>query len=248
MTLVEVIVASALIALLSIGIFSGVTQGVFLNNNTAQHTVAFGLCRERLEQMRGVSYASVSTNVFPNETLSLTHLGGFNRLPLTCTLVNTITENASPTRKIVSVKTEWIYKSMTNYETLYGVIYQKEGDALPVLRGDLGGSININPNNSPDNAFTMTTASGTITRDTLTQTYGGYSGPASNVYLKPKGNGNQNGLTVNGAPYSLENCSAYTITANNMNVVLRNDKVKNGKALGKWWIDITATDAIITTE
>jgi prepilin-type N-terminal cleavage/methylation domain-containing protein len=248
MTLVEVVVAAAVIAILSIGIFSSIVQGVYINNNTAQHTVAFGLCRERLEQMRGVGYASITTNVFSNETLPLTHLGGFTRTPLTCTLTNTITNLSSPTRKSISVQVEWSYKNRTSTEILYGIIYQKEADSNPLFRGDITGSININPNNSPDNEFVLSTPSGTISRDTLVQSYGGYSGPATAIRVKPKGNGNQNGLTLNGATYSLANCSTYTFQSSLMTVVVRNDKVKNGKATGKWWIDITATDTTIKTE
>lgn len=248
MTIVEVVVASALLAILSIGIFASIVQGTYINQNTAQHTVAFGLCRERLEQMRGVGYASVNTNVFSNEDLPLTHLGGFTRTPLTCSLTNTITELTVPTRKAITITVSWSCRDLLSHETLYGVIYQKEEDTIPLLRGDISGSININPNNSADNEFTMTTPSGTITRDTLTQSYGGYSGSASDLRVKPKGNGNQNSLIVNGAPFSLANCNTYSILSTQMSVVLRNDKVKNGKALGKWWIDITATDATIKTE
>lgn len=244
----EVVIASALIAILAIGVYSSIVQGTFINQNTAQHTVAFGLCRERLEQMRGVSYASVNTNVFANEAMPLTHLGGYTRTPLTCTLSNTITDLSTPTRKAISVTVAWTCRNLTSTEALYGVIYQKEEDSIPLLRGDISGSININPNNSANNEFTLTTPSGTVTRDTLAQTYGGYNGPATMVHIKPKGNGNQNTLTVNGAPFSLANSTTYTFISDHMTVALRNDKVKNGKAMGQWWIDITATDTTIKTE
>jgi type II secretory pathway pseudopilin PulG len=248
MTVVEVVVAAALLSILAVGVYSSVVQGTHINMNTAQHTVAFGLCRERLEQMRGVGYASVNTNVFSNETLPLTHLGGFSRTPLTCTLVNTITDLSNPTRKVISVRVDWTCRDISSHETIDGVIYQKEETALPLLRGDISGAININPNNSPNNEFTLTTPSGTITRDTLAASYEGYTGEASMVRVKPKGNGNQNGLIVNGAPYSLANSTTYTIQANSMTVNVYNDKVKNGKAMGKWWINITATDATIKSE
>ena len=73
-----------------------------------------------------------------------------------------------------------------------------------------------------------------------------YTGPAVSVRVKPKGNGNQNGLTVYGEPYSLENKNRYLITSDDMTVHLYNSKRnKKGKAMGKWWIEISASDAEI---
>lgn len=124
----------------------------------------------------------------------------------------------------------------------------------------VGGSININPNNNPSMEFTLTLPDGyEITRDDLhsdnPQHHGGegfhpdyleYTGPAVSVRVKPKGNGNQNGLTVDGRPYSLENKNLYVITSDDMRVCLYNDKRnRRGKAMGKWWIDIDANDATI---
>ncbi len=67
------------------------------------------------------------------------------------------------------------------------------------------------------------------------------------VFVRPKGNGNQNGMTVNGQPYGLSNGETYMITATQMDVVLYNDHIhhNNGKAMGKWWITINAADATI---
>lgn len=76
----------------------------------------------------------------------------------------------------------------------------------------LGGKININPNNSPQNEFTLNYVDSqgnehVITRDDLHQnspingdgTF--YQGSAYRVRVKPKGNGNQNDLTVNGEAF-----------------------------------------------
>ena len=74
-----------------------------------------------------------------------------------------------------------------------------------------------------------------------------YAGPAILVMVKPKGNANQNSLTLNGEPYPLLNKNRYTITSTSMTVHLYNDKRnKKGKAMGHWWIDITAEDPTIT--
>jgi hypothetical protein len=76
-----------------------------------------------------------------------------------------------------------------------------------------------------------------------------YSGEATFVGVRPKGNGNQNGLTINGQPFALANGSKYDITADQMAVVVYNDKVKsNGKGMGHWWITINATNVTIMEE
>jgi Tfp pilus assembly protein PilX len=112
----------------------------------------------------------------------------------------------------------------------------------------IGGRININPNNSPDNQFTVTLATGgTITRAMLVDSYGGYTGIATAVHVKPKGNGNQNELIVNGEPYDLENKNTYDITSPSMAINIFNDNVnKQGKAVGKWYIAIATTESVIT--
>lgn len=119
----------------------------------------------------------------------------------------------------------------------------------------VAGGININPNNSPHSEFSCTTAGGvTYTRDDLHMqspiNADGvfYEGGATSVLVKPKGNGNQNSLVVNGVAFPLANANTYTITSTgNMQVRIQNDKPKNGKAMGHWWIDITADTATITT-
>ena len=133
------------------------------------------------------------------------------------------------------------------------------GEDVPVS-DSLGGSININPGNNPNFEFTLRLPDGfEITRDDLHDdvplTHGNgfsadyleYAGPATLVMVKPKGNGNQNGLTLDGEPYRLLNKNRYTITSTSMTVHLYNDKRnRRGRAMGKWWIDIAADDATIT--
>lgn len=111
----------------------------------------------------------------------------------------------------------------------------------------VNGLININPNNNPQNEFVLALPGGsTITRDDLTQNYTGYSGEATAVHVKPKGNGNQNGLTVDGQTYIIANSTTYDITSSSMYVNLFNDKINaQGKAIGHWYISIGATDATI---
>lgn len=113
--------------------------------------------------------------------------------------------------------------------------------------GDITGEINLNPNNSPHNEFMMTLPDGsTVTRDDLDIHFEGYEGDCVRVYFMPKGNGNQNGLVIDGEEYSLQNGSQYTMEAPIMQVRLYNDKVKNGKAMGHWWLEVVeAEDATL---
>lgn len=132
----------------------------------------------------------------------------------------------------------------------------------PSEQTHLNGLINLNPNNSDDFEFEMTADDGsTITRDDLhdgTVTEYGTAeegAPATMIRFKPKGNGNQNALTVDEVAIPVQNGSLYTITSDNMTVHLYNDHANgngngngNGKAMGKWWIRIEAKDAEITCD
>lgn len=126
----------------------------------------------------------------------------------------------------------------------------------------VGGRISINPSNSQSvYEFDMALPNGVhITRDDLagdtphtgegfTADWLEYTGPATAIYVKPKGNANQNGMTVDGEPYPLYNSTRYTITSNQMTVHLYNDRRSSkGKALGKWWIEIDAQNATIVAQ
>ena len=111
----------------------------------------------------------------------------------------------------------------------------------------VGGAININPNNSPHNEFVLSLPDGTtITRDDLHQWASDYTGPATLIHVKPKGNGNQNSFTVDGEVYELNNSDTYDIEADGMDVRLYNDKRnKHGKATGHWWIAPAASSATV---
>jgi len=119
----------------------------------------------------------------------------------------------------------------------------------------ISGLLNLNPNNSAQNEFTMVTGAGaTITRDTLHAagtlpadgTY--YQGAATFVHVKPKGNGNQNGLIIDGVAFALQNSNTYDFNGD-MVVRLYNDKLKgNGTAMGKWWLQIVSGTVVINND
>ncbi|MBM4038731.1 MAG: hypothetical protein FJ290_09465 [Planctomycetes bacterium] len=117
--------------------------------------------------------------------------------------------------------------------------------------GDVGGDINLNPNNS-DFEFDLRKPDGSsITADDLRDSSGAlvYIGEAVRVLFKPKGNGNQSTLTLNGQVYRLENMNRYLIVrlqGGSMTVHLFNSKAGRGAAMGKWWLAITATGARIS--
>jgi len=109
----------------------------------------------------------------------------------------------------------------------------------------ISGSININPNNNTTNEFYLIMPDGSVlNRDSLHSTMPDYSGAAVWVHVRPKGNGNQNTLNVNGSTYLLKNNKFYDFGSANMTVNLYNDNRDQwGYAMGQWYIGITATDA-----
>lgn len=117
--------------------------------------------------------------------------------------------------------------------------------------GDISGGLSLNPSNNEDFEFDLLKPDGTkITRDDLHASRGSlvYTGPAVRILFKPKGNGNQNTLTLNGQVYHLDNANRYlivTLPGGSMTVNLYNAKAGKGRAMGRWWIAINATGAKI---
>lgn len=119
----------------------------------------------------------------------------------------------------------------------------------------ISGLLNINPGNSAQHEFTVTKPDGsTFSRDDLASnaltldssgTY--YQGDATLVHVKPKGNGNQNGLTIDGQPYALQNSNTYNF-AGSMQIRVYNDQVSGGKAMGHWWIAIVSGTVTINDQ
>ncbi len=121
----------------------------------------------------------------------------------------------------------------------------------PQDTGDFGGGLNLNPGSGDDFEFDLFKPDGSrITRDDLRASNGSlvYIGPAIKILFKPKGNGQQNTLTLNSQVYHLENMSRYlivTLQGGSMTVNLYNSKAGRGAAMGKWWVAINATGAKI---
>ncbi|MFW6060576.1 MAG: hypothetical protein ACODAQ_10360 [Phycisphaeraceae bacterium] len=124
----------------------------------------------------------------------------------------------------------------------WNVFVVQEAQTLPPF--SIEGLVNINPNNSDHMEFSLTRSDGsTITRDDLHEDANidedgdYYQGEAVRIHIRPKGNGNQNGLIIDGEPYPLQNANTYTFVGE-MNVRVFNDKPKDGKAMGHWWLEI----------
>ena len=126
-TLMEVLWTSTLAALIFMGAIQGISTVNQLNYSSAQHLVAYGLCRDRLEMMRATPFASLSmTNTaFATTTVNMTHLGGKNKVRLQGTVTCSITDFTVPTRKHCVVTVNWTYIGRSLHETLSGIIYDK---------------------------------------------------------------------------------------------------------------------------
>jgi Flp pilus assembly protein TadG len=107
------------------------------------------------------------------------------------------------------------------------------------------GMININPGNNKQFEFYMELPDGSfITRDDLhADRTTEYTGKVTKIWLKPKGNANQNSLIVDGQPYDLKNARVYSISSDDLSLHLYND---NEQGMGKWWLgDISGNNVKI---
>jgi hypothetical protein len=105
-------------------------------------------------------------------------LGGTACLPLLCVVSNTIVSSTnSPASRQITVHATWEYRGQTLEETGVAVIYDRGENVSASIGGQvIAGQVGINPNNSPDNEFTLNLEDGTsVTRDDLTQDYPGCS-------------------------------------------------------------------------
>jgi prepilin-type N-terminal cleavage/methylation domain-containing protein len=247
MTLIELMVAVFVLAILAPGVYQGMIRGLEFNALSSQHLAASGLGREWLEQMRGLPYTSVTAANFPLENVLLNHVGVMDRIPVQATRSATIQELTSPQRKVVTVRVEWNHRGRVHRQEYPGAIFLKNEGKPTGPRGDVAGSIAINPNNSPNSAFLLTLPDGTsISRTELTQDHTGYSGAASQVRFQPQGNGSQNSLTLNGETFTIFNNNTYTLQGNDLQVQVYNTHVNNaGKAVGKWVMDVTGSNVQI---
>ncbi|MFH1732109.1 MAG: type II secretion system protein [Planctomycetota bacterium] len=127
---------------------------------------------------------------------------------------------------------------------------QEENEEAGEPEPALSGRVNINPSNNSAFRFRLKKPDDSlITRTDLLESNRQleYVGAAKWILFRPKGNGNQNSLMLNGKVYSLQNGKLYFLFGSDLTVRLYNDKkYSNGNAMGRWWLDsIHATDGRI---
>jgi hypothetical protein len=111
----------------------------------------------------------------------------------------------------------------------------------------MAGEVNINPNNSVDQFYITKPDGSQITRDHLHKYGRDYTGPATWIHVRPKGNANENSITLNGVNYPLKNGVTYDFSGS-FQIHLYNDKYVNGKAMGHWWIGLEGTEISVVEE
>jgi Tfp pilus assembly protein PilX len=145
-----------------------------------------------------------------------------------------------------------------DYQDLAILVTMRPADSETVVNGrtvlfEVAGEVNLNPNNNDHHEFYLTGADASvppyktqITRDDLhaKETTEGnrdpyYEGLVSELRIMPKGNGNNNVITLNGVTTELRNGHVYTFTPDvPARVRVWNDKYSsNGRAMGHWWIN-----------
>lgn len=132
------------------------------------------------------------------------------------------------------------------------VVFAQHSPYTLFLNGEVTGSINLNPSNSPHNEFRLEKSDGgAITRDDLHQNADVdedgtlWCGATDSILVRPKGNGNQNDLVVNGQTYDLPNGTRHDLICKGAEVRVFNDHIHhNGKAMGHWWIAFTGASSV----
>jgi len=241
LTVVEVMVAVLIVGIMLAGVFAGATRAVQANYVAAQRSAAFGLCKERLEQMRGADFDSVTEANFPTGTVQVTHLGGSQRIPLTGFISNSIVSQVSPPRKQVTVTVSWACLGRTLQESYIGSVVDRE--AIAGVIGSITGGVNLHPNRKWPKRFKLWKSDGTtIVKDDLKDAgFTGYNGMATKVKYWAGGADTQTTMQYNFQPYPMANAKKWKIAGDALQVNL----YKN--ASNKWCLDVTAIDSTIST-
>jgi len=242
MTLVEVMVSVLMLSLLIAVVYGGVTQGVQSSYLTAQRVSAFGVCKARLEQMRGTEYDEITVTTFPEQIVEMTHLGGSDRVPLEGTLVSSVTSLAQPTRKQVTVSLSWVFRGREYSESITGSIVDR--NAQSGVLGAVSGTVKLHPNRTWPKSFKLWKPDGTyiLKSDLKNPAFAGYTGLATHVRFKPGGADTQTTLLHNFQPYPIANAKRWDLDGPTMNVRLYKDI-----DTGKWQLDVAGTGVVISS-
>lgn len=244
-TLPEVVISLTLTCLLLAAAYEGSKAAWQGSMFTAQHVSAFGLCRDRYEQMRGGDFTVIVSSNFPVATVQITELGGFNRLPLTGSISNIITSLANPARKSVQIFVTWTYRNHTMTESISGCIADRNSKCS--VLGTVSGTIVLNGSttNNPT-LFSMILPDGTVYGlANLANHNFSYSGPITHLTYKPNNSGTQSSLLYNYQPYPMANAKRWDLDSTD---ALNCDNFSYDAASKKWTIDLTGFDTVISCQ
>ena len=214
LSLVEVLISMALLAMVVSGIYNCTEQATRGSALNAMHASAYGLLQDQFEQMRGGAFSAISTANYPTQTMALTTSGGMNATNLLYgTFSCTITNLAAPARKMVQLTFTWNYRSFTNItETFSGSIV--DPNATASLMGTLTGYLYLNPAGGAPTQFSLTQLGGSnITWATITNLpqIGTTFYTAGNLLLQVGGAGTQTTLKYNYQPFPMDNAKQWTV-------------------------------------
>ena len=124
-TLVEVMVAMLIAALVSAGVIHSVILVKHLNQANEQRAVAFNLCKSRIESLISIGYDSLPVSTVESN-LPMTHLGEVARNELTGTRRTTVTTATTPIEhKVIQADVTWSFRNSTLTETATATVYRK---------------------------------------------------------------------------------------------------------------------------
>lgn len=129
-----------------------------------------------------------------------------------------------------------------------GLLDTRVTDADRGATSTVEGTLNVNPDNSVRNAFTLRLPDGALITeaDLRRDGFNGCSGTVAQVTVKPKGNSDDNMLEVDGAPYPLRNGETYEITGPSIEAALYCQRSgDSSQPAGQWWLRVTASNATV---
>jgi len=159
LTIVEVLISMVLLTIIVGAFYTGTELAYRGSTLNAQRVAAYGLCQDRFEQMRGGSFSDITYAKYPTQTVRITTGTGLNATNIiTGSISSTITNLVNPSRKMISITTQWNYRNRSNQETLVGCLVDRAAAAS--LQGTLSGKLFLNPDGDDPLQFLLTLPSG----------------------------------------------------------------------------------------
>lgn len=159
LTIVEVLISMVLLTIIVGAFYTGTELAYRGSTLNAQRVAAYGLCQDRFEQMRGGAFSDITYAKYPAQTVRITTGTGLNATNIiTGSISSTITNLVNPSRKMISITTQWNYRNRSNQETLVGCLVDRASAAS--LQGTLSGKLFLNPDGDDPLQFLLTLPSG----------------------------------------------------------------------------------------